>query len=85
MNSSAQCPGENVGTPGLFQGPTSDMLTSVCQVPLYGIGEYTLDSAKSMGDYHQYSRLKSSMPFKHDVALQNILLSKKPLKMQPQS
>ena len=29
-------------------------------------------------------RLKSSMPFKHDLALQNIPLSKQPFKMQPQ-
>jgi hypothetical protein len=31
----------------------------------------------------QCSRLKSSMPFKHDVALQNIPLPKQPFKMQP--
>ena len=30
------------------------------------------------------SRLKSSMPFKRDLALQNIPLSKQPFKMQPQ-
>ena len=36
-------------------------------------------------NYHrQYSRLKSSMPFKCDLALQNISLSKQPSKMQPQ-
>ena len=32
----------------------------------------------------QCSRLKSSMPFKCDLALQNIPLSKQPFKMQPQ-
>ena len=32
----------------------------------------------------QCSRLKSSMPFKHDLALQNIPLSKQPYKTQPQ-
>jgi hypothetical protein len=31
----------------------------------------------------QCSRLKSSMPFKLDLALQNIPLSKQPFKMQP--
>jgi hypothetical protein len=33
----------------------------------------------------QCSRLKSSMPFKRDLALQNIPLSKQPFKMQPQT
>jgi hypothetical protein len=32
----------------------------------------------------QWSRLKSSMPFKHNLALHNIPLSKQPFKMQPQ-
>jgi hypothetical protein len=32
----------------------------------------------------QCSRLKFSMSFKRDVALQNIPLSKEPFKMQPQ-
>ena len=32
----------------------------------------------------QCSRLKSSMPFKPDLALQNIPLSKQPFKTQPQ-
>ena len=32
----------------------------------------------------QCSRLKSPMPFKHDSALQNIPLSQRPFKMQPQ-
>ena len=32
----------------------------------------------------QCSRLKSSTPFKHDLALPNIPLSKQPFKMQPQ-
>ena len=32
----------------------------------------------------QCSRLKSSMPFKHDMALQNIHLSKQSFKIQPQ-
>jgi hypothetical protein len=36
--------------------------------------------------YHtrQCSRLKCPMPFKHDLALQNIPLLKKPFKTQPQ-
>ena len=33
----------------------------------------------------QCSRLKSSMPFNHDLALQNIPLSKRPFKTKPQS
>ena len=32
----------------------------------------------------QYSRLKSSMPFKRDLALQNTPLSKQPFITQPQ-
>ena len=32
----------------------------------------------------QCSRSKSSMPFKHDLPLQNIPLPKQPIKMQPQ-
>ena len=37
-----------------------------------------------MGHDHRCSRLKSSVPFKRDLALQNIHLSKQPFKMQPQ-
>ena len=33
---------------------------------------------------HQCSRLKSSMPFKCNLAFQNIPFSKQPSKMQPQ-
>ena len=36
------------------------------------------------GHGDQCSRVKSSMPFKHDVAPQNIFLSKQPFKTQPQ-
>ena len=36
------------------------------------------------GHCHQCSRLKSSMPFKRDLALHNILLSKQPFETQPQ-
>ena len=35
-------------------------------------------------DCGQHSSMKSSMPFKHDLARQNIPLSKQPFKMQPQ-
>ena len=35
-------------------------------------------------NYEQCSRLKSSMPFKCDLALQSIPLSKQPFKTQPQ-
>ena len=42
------------------------------------VGKYVLYS------YCKCSRLKSSMPFKHDLALRNIPPSKQPCKTQPQ-
>ena len=38
----------------------------------------------SLGGPHQCSRLKSSMPFKRDSALQNIPVPKQPFRTQPQ-
>src|ERR1700738_4496830 len=42
------------------------------------------DVMKLILELGQCSRLKSSMPFKRDLALQNIPLSKQPFKTQPQ-
>ena len=46
----------------------------------------TIDSLLMHSDVSlaQYSRLKSSMPFKHDLALQNTPLSKQSFNTQPQ-
>ena len=60
--------------PNVFTFP-SVSFTKLC--PVHNLYEY--------GNYStQFSRLKSSMPFKRDLALQNVPLSKQPFKTRPQ-
>ena len=56
-------------------------LWCLCKV-IYHHGIYT--TCFLCMSYIRCSRLKSSMPFKHDLALQNTPLYKQPFKMQPQ-
>ena len=58
--------------------------TSVCPLVHFPNPSHTLVIGRVVNG-GQCPRLKSSMPFRHDLALQNIPLSKQPFKTQPQS
>ena len=66
-----------------------NVTTSFCQA--ISVETYSSKLMKSRFNWykwhaysHQCSRLKSSMPINHDLALQNMPLSKQPFIMQPQ-
>ena len=56
--------------------------TSVCPLVHFPNPSHTLVIGRVVNG-GQCPRLKSSMPFRHDLALQNIPLSKQPFKTQP--
>ena len=70
---------EEEGLPGLTSTSTDSKLFTDCSCCCFGI----ISNPPSLPSI-QCSRLKSSMPFKCDLALQNIPLSKQPFKTQPQ-